>query len=47
MRKDQYEKINPAYQRDQGVTEWEKMKKQSYDSEERLVEYSVRINNGD
>ncbi len=26
-----------------GVVEWEKMKKQTYDLEERLLEYSVRI----
>jgi len=26
-----------------GVIEWEKMKKQTYDLEERLLEYSVRI----
>ena len=26
-----------------GVIEWEKMKKQAYDLEERLIEYSVRI----
>jgi len=27
--------------------EWEKMKKQTHDLEERLLEYSVRINHGD
>jgi hypothetical protein len=27
----------------QGVIEWEKMKKQTYDLEEKLLEYSVRI----
>ncbi len=26
-----------------GVIEWEKMKKQTYDLEERFIEYSVRI----
>ena len=51
MRKDLYDKMNAEVSEDSDIErrtfKWGMMKKQAYDLEERLLEYSVRINHGD